>query len=61
MAQLMTPGETKEAAGRIASILTGRYRIEIETGALKNKEEKVVLGARREGVSVLHADHVYQR
>lgn len=61
MAQVMTPGETKDAAGKIASLLAGRYRIEIEAGGnVKPKgETKLTLGARRDGVSVYYADHVY--
>lgn len=59
----MNPGEVRGVTARIASMLAGRYRIEIAPqGALKSRSEaKLKLGARREGVEVYYADHVYRR
>ena len=58
-----TPGEVRKVTAKIASMLAGRYRIEIDPASdIKgNSGTKLTLGARREGVEVYHADHIYRR
>jgi hypothetical protein len=59
---LLSPGDIDNAAGLIASMMAGRYRIEIDPGvALKGGEARLTVGARREGVALFHADHLYGR
>jgi hypothetical protein len=57
----MGPGEVRDATARIAAMLAGRYRIEIDPGMAIQPETKLTLGARREGVAVYYADHVYRQ
>lgn len=63
LSRSMNPGEISDATSRIASLLAGRYQIEIDPGlAYKaSSEAKISLGAVREGVEVYHPDHVYRR
>lgn len=63
VSQSMNPGEVRDATSKIAAMLAGRYRIEIEPGlALKSKKEsKLTLDAQRVGVAVYHADYLYQQ
>ena len=57
----MGPGEVRDATSRIAAMLAGRYRIEIEPGMALKSDTKLTLGARREGVAMFYADHVYRQ
>jgi hypothetical protein len=63
LSRSMNPGEIGDAATRIASMLAGRYRIEIDPGvAYKAKDgARLSLGAVREGVEIIHADQVFAR
>ena len=57
----MAPGEVRDATSRVAAMLAGRYRIEIDPGMAIKTETKLTLGARREGVAMYYADHVYRQ
>lgn len=61
--QVLTPGETAAATSKIASLLAGRYLIEIDPAVpLAGKAEaKLLLGANREGVEVYSPDRVYPK
>lgn len=62
VSQTMSPGEVRAATSRIASMLAGRYLIQIDPGvALKSRSEsRLEIDASRQGVSMFYADHVYQ-
>jgi len=61
VSQAMSPGQVRDATSRIAAMLAGRYRIEIDPGtAIKSaSESKLEIDAGREGVAMYYADKVY--
>ena len=62
VSQAMGPGEVRSATSRIAAMLAGRYRIEIDPGvALKShSESRLEIDASREGIAMFHADRLYR-